>query len=191
MQKSNLIIIALALMFAVQQVNASSLVGPSCFVTAEIIEIDHTNHYLNIKILNVDKNNYFCPVKKNEVYKVIDNYYAADNYPASFNGGDIIKAGIESASSMGPFWAVSFLHWSDVTYEDGTTIKYKKGIVTHLQSDSKPISIDNSTDVPKGNNIIPNDNQDATISYFYIIIPILIIVGFLLYWFLLRKRSAP
>ena len=177
-------------MLVAQQVSASALVGPSCFVTAEVIEIDYKNHYLNIKILSVEKDNNYCPVQKNEVYRAIDNYYAADNYPASFKEGDIIKAGIEAASSMSPSGAVSFLQWSDVTYEDETTIKYKKGVVTHLQSDSEPISIDNSIDAQEGNNIIQKDNQDATFNYYYLIIPILAVVGFLLYWFL-RKRSVP
>ena len=176
-------------MLVAQQVSASALIGPSCFVTAEVIEIDYKNHYLNIKILNVEKDSNYCPVQKNEVYRAIDNYYAADNYPASFKEGDVIKAGIEAASSMGPSGAVSFLQWSDVTYEDGTTIKYKKGIVTHLQSDSEPVSIDNSNDAQEEINIVQDDNQDVTFNYYYII-PLIAVVGFLLYWFL-RKRSAP
>jgi hypothetical protein len=191
-QKSNLFIFILisAFMLLAQQVSASALIGPSCFVNAEVIEIDQKNHYLNIKILNIEKDSDYCPVRKNELYRAIDNYYAADNYPASFKEGDVIKAGIEAASSMGPSGAVSFLQWSDVTYVDGSNIKYKKGIVTHLQSDSEPISIDNSNDTQEGNNIIQNDNQDVSFNYYYLIIPILAIVGFLLYW-LLHKRSAP
>lgn len=189
MQKSILIILLLALMFVAQNVSASVLIGPSCFVIAEIIKIDYENHYLNIKILNVDKESDYCPVQKNEVYRAIDNYYAADNYPASFKEGDVIKAGIEVASSMGPSGAVSFLQWSEVTYENGATIRYKKGIVTHLQSDSDPIAID-TNDAKEISDVLQDDNQDATINYSYFVIPILIIVGFLFYWFL-RKRSAP
>jgi len=193
MQKPNLSIFILisAFMLVAQQVNASALVGPSCFVTAEVIEKgrDYKSHYLNLKILSVDKRDN-CPVQKNEVYRAVDNYYAADNYPASFKEGDIIKAGIEAASSMGRSGTVSFLRWSDVTYEDGTTIKYKKGIVTDLQSDSEPVSIDNFNDASEGNNIIQNNNQNVSFNYSYLVIPIIAALGFLLYWFL-RKRSAP
>jgi len=193
MQKSNILVFVLALTLIAQNVSASALVGPSCFVTAEVVKIgtetrqldsgrEYESHYLNLKILSVDNSD--CPVQENQVYKAIDNYYAADNYPASFKTGDKIKAGIEQGSSMGPSGAVSFLQWSDVTYENGTSIKYKLGKVTDLQSDSVPIAIDTPNDAPQ------NDGQDATLNYFYFIVLILTIVGFLLYWFL-HKRSVP
>jgi hypothetical protein len=179
-------------MLFAQNVSASTLVGPSCFVTAEVVEIgsetkqldsgrEYESHYLNLKILSVD-NRGSCPVQENQVYKAIDNYYATDNYPASFKMGDKIKAGIEAASSMGPSGAVSFLHWSDVTYEDGTTIKYKEGIVTNLQSENEPIVIEKIDDT--------HSKNKNNVNYYYFIIPVLIIVGFLLYRFL-HKRSAP
>ena len=194
MQKSNLFIFVFTFILIVNNVSASALVGPSCQVTAEVIKIgsetrqldsgrEYESHYLNLKILNVD-NSDNCHVRENQVYKAIDNYYAADNYPASFKIGDKIKAGIEQGSSMSPSGAVSFLQWSDVAYENGTSIRYKLGTVTDLQSDSDPIPIDTSNDAPQ------KEGQDTTINYFYFIVPILIIVGFLLYWFL-RKRSAP
>lgn len=181
MQKFNLIITVLALVLFPQNVSASALVGPSCFVTAEIIEIDHNNKYLNLKILHVEKNTDPCPVQENQVYRATDNYFAADNYPASFKEGDRIKAGIEAASSMGPSGAVSFLQWSDVTYENGSTIQYKKGIVTDLQSASEPIAINNVTAKEEG--------EEAPVMYFYIAVTALMVIGFLFY-LVFRKRSA-
>ncbi len=196
MQKSNLIILVFALMLVAQNVSASALVGPSCFVTAEVVEIssemrqldsgrEYESNYLNLKVLSIDKGTN-CPVQENQIFKAIDNH------PGTFNKGDRIKAGIESASNMGPSGVVSFLQWSDLTYENGNEIpsKYNNAIIDHLQSDSEPIAIGTHNDIKEGNDVLQDDNQDATINYFYFIIPILIIVGFLLYWFL-RKRSAP
>ena len=190
MQKSNLTVLVFVLIFLAQNASASVLMGLSCFVTAEVTDIDYENHYLNLEILNVDKEN-GCPVQENQVYRAIDNYYASDGYPASFKKGDKINAGIEVGSSMSPSGAVSFLHWSDVTYENGASIKYKLGTVTDLQSDTKPLNIEKINDSEQGNLIEKKyDDEDNNFNYLYFVIPPLILVGFLLYRFL-YKRSAP
>lgn len=208
MQKSNLFIFVLTLILIAQNVSASALSGPVCFVTAEVIEMgsetrqydsgsEYENHYLHLKILSVDKGNNLgitsqCPVQKNQVYIASDNYYARDDYPASFKVGDRIKAGVEDAGSLGENGVVTFLHWSDITYENGSTILARKGIVIYLSSDDEPLNIEKVDD---SEHEVPNfeDNKDKNgniVNYLYLIIPLLIIVGFLLYKFL-YKRSAP
>lgn len=221
MKKSNLIVFILALILSAQNASASVSMGPYCFVTAEIIEIsnetklldsgkEYEYHYLSLKILSVDEGSKIvpdlkdCPVQKNQTYRAIDNYYAEGNYPASFKEGDKIKAGIEALSSMSSVGAVSSLIWSNITYENGATIKYKEGIVMSLGSDIEPIIMNNADNTKQGD--ITNEKNDdinkesipvsnektadkVNINYLYLIIPILVIVGFLLYWFL-RKRST-
>lgn len=182
MKKSNILLIVFILILFAQNVSASALVGPSCFVIAEIDDIgsemkkldsgkEYESHYLNIKILNILSGD-TCPVQINQVYQVIDNH------PGTFQKGDRIKAGIELGSSMGPAGAVSFLQWSSLTHENGTNIqsKYNNAIITHLQSDSKPTSIAKDADLT---------------DYLYILILLLgiIIAGYLIYRFKF-KRSA-
>lgn len=125
--------------------SASAISGPQISVVAQVagagIEKRATNDgkahdeaYIDFRILSVaitepglmDYSN--CPVKKGEVYRVIDNYRAV------LKPGDKIKAGIEFVSSMGPDGPVNFLQWSPVTYEDASPVKAKDGLtVTYFQ----------------------------------------------------------
>lgn len=126
-------------------VSASAINGPQISVVAQVVgagmEKKETSDgkaydeaYIDFQILSVaiiepslmDYTN--CPVKKGEVYRVIDNYRAV------LKPGDKIKAGIEFASSMGPDGPVNFLQWSPVTYEDASPVKSKGGLtVTYFQ----------------------------------------------------------
>ncbi len=130
----------------IQEAKASALAGPSCFIEAEVVNIgsekrrldsgkDYESFYIDLKVIEVYQGKFPCPVVKNQVYRIIDNY------PGVFKIGDIIRAGVEAASSMGPNGPVNFLHWSDVTYRNGSPIIYKNNIrIDYLQSFDEPVN---------------------------------------------------
>lgn len=117
----------------VQEVKASALAGPSCFVEAEVVNIG--NSYVDLKVIKVYQEKFSCPVVKNQVYR------AVDNHPGIFKIGDIIKAGVEHASSMGPNGPVNFLQWSNLTYRNGFPLIYKNNQkIDYLQTSDEPVN---------------------------------------------------
>lgn len=185
-----------AFMFRAQQVSASALRGPSCFVTAEVVEVssetkkldtgrEYNDTYLNLKIMSIDKGSN-CPVKVSEVFKVIDNN------PGTFKKGDMLKAGVESASSMGPSGAVSFLQWSNLTYENGKEIssKYNNTIIDYLQSSSEPLVGNLPDDSSERDDLIQSNGQDHQYKYLFLFGSTFVLVGLLSCWFLYKRWAS-
>jgi len=166
MNKQKLLIITvLILIFIAQKVTASALMGPSCFVTAEIIKIDDETKQLNSEIVSINNViNHSCPIKEKQIFEV------SNNYPATFQQGDRIKAGIEKASSMTQHGVIYYLHWSDIAYENGDKIFSKNNniMVDYLTGDVEAIS------------------TGQIKNYFYFVIPIVVFIGTLAYS--LRKK---
>lgn len=131
----------------IQKTESSSLTGPVCFVKAKVVNIgsekrklDSGKNYespcIDLEILEVSGER-LCPVSKSQVYRAIDNH------PGIFKVGDMIVAGIEIGSSLGPAGPVNFLQWSKVIYENGSSIvdKNKHNMkIDFLQSADKPIN---------------------------------------------------
>ncbi len=123
---------------------ASALDGPTCFAKVEVVntgsEEKHLDsgrmiesHYADFKVLETI-NGSQCRILHGQIYRIINNY------PGTLKKGDKIRSGVEFASSMGPDGVVNFIHWSPVTYVDGTAIKHSKNIVIdHFQSSQTPI----------------------------------------------------
>lgn len=138
-------VIILLIVFQGRQSFGSVIGEPECFVKAEVVGMGSEErtlntggtyewHYIDLKIIEFISGNHFV-VTKGKVYR------GTDRYPGILKKGDIIKAGVVSASSMGPAGAISFLHWSQVTYEDGSPIRNKRGaIVDFLTSDAEPLA---------------------------------------------------
>lgn len=127
-----------------QAVKASALNGAVCSVKAKVVAVgselrgtdpgrNNKNYYIDLLVLGISGGR-SCPVAKGRRYR------AVDNYPGVFRKGDVIRGGVESASSMGPAGAVNFLQWSRLTYENGTPILGKNNAqIDSLQSGDTPI----------------------------------------------------
>lgn len=201
MKLLSLTLIIICISFFPHNASASALIGTSCFVTAEVINVDsetkyldsgeeYDSRYLLLKILSVDEGTN-CPVQSNQIFKAIDNN------EGSFQPQDIIRAGIEPGSSMGPEGAISFLQWSNLTYENGDQIiSYKNGrsVIDSLQSDSNPIVIETNDGIfdteDSQNDTIAGNTNWLSDNYIYFLIPTIIILGLSMFWYLLRKRKV-
>lgn len=177
-------------------VSASAIIGPSCFVNAKIIQVgsdktqsdsgsEYTTNYFKLEIISVDARK-DCPVKQGQIFKAIDNN------PSTFQKGDVINAGIEAGSSMGPSGAVSFLQWSEISYENGDKIysNYNNSIINSFQSDPKPISIDTYIEEQEENKEKVNSSNISNTIYYYITITALVVVGFFIYYFYVNKKQS-
>ena len=146
--RRNIIFIIILLFFSCIQTlecYASVLNGPTCSVKIEVVNVGSEekhldsgriieSHYADFKVLEVTNGSH-CRIHQGQIYRIIDNY------PGSLKKGDKISAGVEFASSMGPAGVVNFIHWSPVTYADGTAIKDSKNImIDHFQSGKTPIN---------------------------------------------------
>ena len=123
---------------------ASSLGPPECFVKAKVESVgsqkmvldsgrSYDSEYIDLEIIENEQGG-FAPVKKGQVYR------ATDNNPGALKEGDIIRAGIASSSSMGPWGPVLFLQWQPLTYGNGAPVIGKNGVpIEYLQSDDQPL----------------------------------------------------
>ena len=125
--------------------NAAVAFGPTCFVMAEVIEREverrtlasgkvSVQAYLHFRVDEI-RSGKQCNVTKGEVYRV------TDNYPGALLKGDVIVAGIELISAMGPEGVENVLIWSPLTDPEGKPIldKEKKFEIHQLQSPGRPI----------------------------------------------------
>lgn len=135
------------------KVCASAFSMPTCRVIAEIVEIGveervlntgntYLHNYVLLKIISIESDG-FALVEVGKIYRV------NDNYPGTFLTGDRISAGVGLGSSMGPSGAVSFLQWSQLTYENGEKIISATGrsVINSFTGDVEPTILEKDAPV--------------------------------------------
>lgn len=126
-----LIAVFLTLVY-IQPAKASALHGPDCFMKAKVVDISPDNSMVALRIIEIYEGK-SCPVEKDQVS------IWWEKYPAIFKKGDIIRMGVESTSTMLVNGPTSWLHWSFLSYDDGTFIVDKNN--EKIEFASEPIRL--------------------------------------------------
>jgi hypothetical protein len=155
----------------------AALLGSQCNVTAKVIaplasESEDTSTF--IKLINISEEN-SCLVEEGQVFEI------SRSNPLEVGG--VISAGIEPSSTNGPEGVISFLHWSNVTYLDGTDIVNTSGAVFNsFTSSNIPVKYP-TADI----NPVP-ENSDLDLTYYYFVLPFVTVVFLLIIGFYIFKR---
>jgi hypothetical protein len=125
---------------------ASANFEPQCFVTVKVVGVgvevikpnygeERNQHYLDFLVKEIQPSER-CNVFEGKVYRVIDNH------PGSILERQIILAGVDMSSTMGPEGVTSQLIWSSLKDKNGNAIldKKKKFEIGHVQGSDQPIS---------------------------------------------------
>ena len=209
----------------ISHASADVLSGASCTVSAKVLEKnsevrkaygpdgvsfrEYESKYLKIEILTTKKAGVFgnCDfIKVGNVFKI-----DGGSDPEPLKIGDIIQAGVELNSVMGPSGVVGFIEWTPIslvgdnrplpaTFDLQSGDKPEKSI-TQPDKNTKLQKIEPNKEMVVGNNDevdtndkevtpVAKDNMFGSIELIIMFGVVLILVGGLIYYFMSRQRKT-